>query len=414
MNDLRIGTRLSLAFASLLAITLGVAFSGYRGMERITAVTHEMLAGDAELSRIADDARANSLELRRFEKDFFLNVGSPEKQANYARQWADAARKFRSDLEGIAKIATDAERAELTAIRTHLDTYQSAFQQIEDAMRAGSIATPQAGNAAIMPVKDAVRSLEIAMDEMSERHHKAMQGQKDVIAAAAASARNAMFVILLLAVAVGVVVSIAITRSITGPVGKAVQAAERIAGGDLRETIEAKSTDEIGKLLAAMKGMAEKLAQIIGEVRTGADALTGASAQVSATSQTLSQGTGEQAASVEETTSSLEEMSASITQNAENSRQTEADGEGRGAERGRERQGGDGDGRGDEVDRGEDLDHRGDRVPDEPARAERGDRGGAGRRAREGLRGRRDGGPQARRARAEGGEGDRRARRDVA
>jgi len=324
MNNLRIGIRLSLAFAALLLITLGVAFSGYRGMERITAVTHEMLAGDAELSRLADDARATSLELRRFEKDYFLNVGSPDKQANYARQWSDAMRTFRSDLDQLSKIATDAERADLAAVRGHLDTYQSAFLQIEDAMRAGSIATPQAGNAAITPVKDAVRSLESAMDDLAERHQKAMQGQKDVIAAAAASARNAMFVILLLAVAVGVVVSIAITRSITVPVGQAVQAAERIAGGDLRETAEAKSTDEIGKLLAAMKAMADKLAQIIGEVRTGADALAGASAQVSATAQTLSQGTGEQAASVEETTSSLEEMSASITQNAESSRQTEA------------------------------------------------------------------------------------------
>ena len=53
------------------------------------------------------------------------------------------------------------------------------------------------------------------------------------------------------------------------------------------------------------------------------NALAGASSQVSASSQTLSQGTSEQAASVEETTASLEQMSASITQNAENGRQTE-------------------------------------------------------------------------------------------
>jgi methyl-accepting chemotaxis protein len=48
-----------------------------------------------------------------------------------------------------------------------------------------------------------------------------------------------------------------------------------------------------------------------------------ASGQVSSSAQVVSQGTSEQAASVEETTSSLEQMSASITQNAENSRQME-------------------------------------------------------------------------------------------
>ena len=79
----------------------------------------------------------------------------------------------------------------------------------------------------------------------------------------------------------------------------------------------------MGQLQSAPNEMSGRLAVVIGEVRSGANALAGASAQVSATAQTLSQGTGEQAASLEETTSSLEEMSASITQNAESSRRTE-------------------------------------------------------------------------------------------
>ncbi len=81
--------------------------------------------------------------------------------------------------------------------------------------------------------------------------------------------------------------------------------------------------DEIAELQDAMQAMTRNLARVLGEVRAGADALLAASAQVSATAQSVSQGTGEQAASVEETTASLEEMSASITQNAENSRATE-------------------------------------------------------------------------------------------
>jgi methyl-accepting chemotaxis protein len=86
-----------------------------------------------------------------------------------------------------------------------------------------------------------------------------------------------------------------------------------------------------------MGQMAERLRNVVMEVRSGADALaqtsgqvvavvgqvSSASSQVSASAQMLSQGTSEQAASVQETTSSLEQMSASITQNAENSRQME-------------------------------------------------------------------------------------------
>ena len=323
MNDLSIGTRLAIAFAAMLLITLGVAFSGYRGMDRVATVTQEMLAGDAEAARLADDSRAASLELRRFEADFLLNIGS-EKQAQYAREWHKAAQDFKRDLEILAKLVSDAEKAQLATIGRDVDTYAAGFARVEEQIRSGAVTTPQDGNAAMAPVRDVARAISDVMDQIAERHAKAMQEQKQVIGEAAASARNTMIAIVVLGIALGVVVSLFITRSITLPVATAVDAAERIARGDLTEVVEARSKDEIGKLLEAMKSMTEKLAQTIGEVRAGADALASASNEVSATAQTLSSGTGEQAASVEETTSSLEEMSASITQNAESSRQTEA------------------------------------------------------------------------------------------
>jgi hypothetical protein len=67
-----------------------------------------------------------------------------------------------------------------------------------------------------------------------------------------------------------------------------------------------------------------EMARIIREARVTASTFASASAQVSASSQSLSQGASEQAAAVEETSSSLEQMGASITQNAENTRQMEA------------------------------------------------------------------------------------------
>jgi methyl-accepting chemotaxis protein len=158
------------------------------------------------------------------------------------------------------------------------------------------------------------------------------------------------------------VVSFFLVRTITGPVEGAVVAANRLAEGDVEASIEVTSRDEIGQLLAAMQRMGEylremagvaevmaggdlsvevgprgekdtlgtafrsmvvRLSNTIAELRGGAQTLFTASREVSATSQTLSEGTSEQAASVEEAASSLEQMTASITQNATNSRQTE-------------------------------------------------------------------------------------------
>ena len=62
---------------------------------------------------------------------------------------------------------------------------------------------------------------------------------------------------------------------------------------------------------------------MVHSVKSAADGISSASAQVAASAHLLSQSTGEQAAAVEETTASLEQMNASIAQNADNSKQME-------------------------------------------------------------------------------------------
>ncbi len=111
--------------------------------------------------------------------------------------------------------------------------------------------------------------------------------------------------------------------SVSRPLAEAVGIAESLAEGDLSAQVALRGKDEIGKLMAAMRHMSEKLKHIIQEVSSSADALAGASEEVSATAQNISQAASEQAASVEETSASIEQMAASITQNAENAKVTE-------------------------------------------------------------------------------------------
>jgi methyl-accepting chemotaxis protein len=168
--------------------------------------------------------------------------------------------------------------------------------------------------------------------------------------------------ITLLALAVLVGVSTVLVVGVTRPVRQAVAVAGRLAQGDTAVTIATPSRDETGRLLhaldemvrsteamaraaaqvaagdltvrvvprserdtlgTALAGMVARLEQAMAEARAAAAAVGAASAQVSSTAQSLAQGTSEQAASVQETTLGLEQMSASITQNADNSRRME-------------------------------------------------------------------------------------------
>jgi methyl-accepting chemotaxis protein len=132
-----------------------------------------------------------------------------------------------------------------------------------------------------------------------------------------------MFSAIGIGVVLGLLLGFIISRSVTKPLALAVDAANRLARGDLTVRIDATSKDETGLLLKAMQNMVTKLSQIVADVMSGADALASASEQVSTTAQSLAQAASEQAAGVEETSASLEQMNASIAQNTENAKVTD-------------------------------------------------------------------------------------------
>jgi methyl-accepting chemotaxis protein len=158
------------------------------------------------------------------------------------------------------------------------------------------------------------------MERLSERDKQA------AVEAAAANqrrARAAIWVFLGFTILLGLAMSWTLASRIATPILAATDNLSLMATGDLSGRMQVTTNDELGEMSKHFNGFAEEIERVIREVRTSANALTSASAHVAATAAGLSYGTSEQAASVEETTASLEQMNASITQNASHSRTTE-------------------------------------------------------------------------------------------
>ncbi len=90
--------------------------------------------------------------------------------------------------------------------------------------------------------------------------------------------------------------------------------AECIADGDLRAEVHPRSgSDRLGKAFAVMAG---KLAEVIGEVGAGSQALAAASGQIADTAQSLAFGANEQVTAVERTGGGLASMGGAIARAA--------------------------------------------------------------------------------------------------
>ncbi|HEX9398728.1 MAG TPA: methyl-accepting chemotaxis protein [Anaeromyxobacter sp.] len=324
MRNMTIGARLIIAFSLLLTALLALGGLGLYRLHRI----EEMVEGDVRnaftLTRMANGLMDIQWESTRVSvtKLMFLFMRRADQVEACARKMSENSAKMTEQLKVYEERVQDARgRALLDEIRRMRATYFDARKRTEQAFAAGQ------GDAGTTLLVDEMipRQMDYqrAWSEMVEYQRAHIDEALEASRQEYLKARTQMASIILATVIIMFVLSLLVIRSITRPVLDVVETARRIAGGDLSEAVAVAGRDEVAQLQTAMQAMTEQLAEIIGQVRSGAIALGTASGQVAATAQALSSGTGEQAASVEETTSSLEEMSTSITQNAQNGRQTE-------------------------------------------------------------------------------------------
>jgi methyl-accepting chemotaxis protein len=135
-------------------------------------------------------------------------------------------------------------------------------------------------------------------------------------------ANSIIVIFMLFCICLALGVGFIITQSITEPLKQCIGITQRIADGDLSVSVDTSREDEIGLLSKSLKRMADKLNEIIREIKSNIEFVSVASSQLNMASQQLSQGTVEQAASAEEVSASMSEMLNQIKISTENTKQT--------------------------------------------------------------------------------------------
>jgi len=324
LKNMKIGPRLFLGFGVILLILMAVGGGGYWGVESISQKTITMLQTDAQLSEDASRARANIVGLRRYEKDIFLNIASPDKVTEYKKDWDEQKEHLLKRLDALDKVVyIQSEKDMFKEMKAEFANYDSGFAKVFSMVQTGKIKTPEECNAAMHDYKDNVHKMEKSAQSLAEEGNKRMEAEESVVKAFSKRIALFIFTLIVLALIISTIVGLFITRSIVLPLTSGVEVANRLAEGDLMQHIDINSKDETGQLLLAMKNMVEKLREIVADVKSASDNVASGSQELSSSSEEMSQGASEQASSVEEVSSSMEQMVSNIRQNADNAQQTE-------------------------------------------------------------------------------------------
>ena len=159
------------------------------------------------------------------------------------------------------------------------------------------------------------------LDEAAELIAKASADTAGQAAQRASQATTLSLIVMLAVCAASVVGALLFSRSVVRPIGQAVQVSQAVAKGDLTAATPSAGRDEIAQLLNALHDMQGSLAGVVQRVRTNANSVAGASAEIAMGNNDLSMRTEEQASALEQTSSSMEELSSTVQANADNARQ---------------------------------------------------------------------------------------------
>ncbi len=322
---MKVGTRLGLGFALVLFFLVAVTVIGILRMAQIQDRLDRVVGVNNVVTRYVIDMRGNVSDRINSLRILTMMSSPDEMEADMNRIKAQTAKYDEIEKRLTDKFAIEAspeEKALLTQIKSHAAVAMPAIAKASELWLANK--AEDATRVMIKEIRPAQKKWMDALEQLATLEDK-LNTQSQVDAEAAfVNARNFMLVMGLLAVAMGVLAAVVITRGLLKQLGGEPDYTAKIAGsiahGDLSIAIETADSDK-GSLLVEMKEMRNSLVSIVGQVRVGTETIGTASREIAAGNIDLSSRTEMQASSLEKTASAMEELTSTVKQNADNARE---------------------------------------------------------------------------------------------
>lgn len=355
--NLKIYAKLLISFILVALIAGVVGITGITNMRIIDNKYTDLFNQYGKPLNYIGDALSNYQRIRGDLRDLILDKGKD--RTSYLNNLKNYNKNLDNSLTEFGKsINTDETRTEFNDLKSMLNQYKTTEDKIIQMAMANN------EDEALTLLRGSVQSLSISIDDSFSKlqNVKVTNGNKkaDDLAAETDTTVVIMIVIVVIAMIVAVILGLFISRIISKPVNEMVEAADKLAIGDIDVNVKSDTKDEIGSLLEsfgrmienirgqalaaeriaagdmtveiAVKSendllgkklfeMVEKNNEVLTNIASASEQVATGSKQVSDSSIALSQGATEQASAIEELTASLEEISTQTKLNAQNASQ---------------------------------------------------------------------------------------------
>jgi methyl-accepting chemotaxis protein len=329
-TKLTIGTRLALGFGAVLALMMVLTALAVSRVGHIDQTLNHINDVNNVKQRHAINFRGSVHDRAIALRDVVLSADAAAAKPSLERIQALAANYESAAvaLDALFASRTDIlpdEKNALAAIKADERKTQPLIAKVSELHLAGdsegarALLASQAGPAFV----SWLASVNVLID-LEEKLNKDAAGEARALTG---SFFTWMLVLCAIAVAAGALAAWFISRGLLRQLGGQPDYAARIVGsiaaGNLGVQIDTAPGDD-SSLLFAMKGMRDSLVAIVSQVRTGTLTIANASTEIAAGNQDLSGRTENQADTLKDTAASMDELTSTVRQNADNARQANA------------------------------------------------------------------------------------------
>lgn len=316
LRNMNIAPRAFLGFAFIGALMLLLGVFALNQMSKIRAATEDITSASVPSIRALDDFTQLTLRLRVLSYRLLTNR-EPDVQQKTLEAFELRNQQIRTAQGIYEKLITSTQE------RNAYDEYVrllGQYRQIEERMKSLSRANQidelrNLLNTELLNNSEQVnavltRLLDINNDDANATNQQA-KDQYDM-------AFDLVVGLLVVATALTLLFAWLLTRSITLPIARALEAAEEVAEGNLTRPITVDGNDEAGRLLAAMAKMQNKLRDTLQRIAGSATQLASAAEELNAVTDESARGLTQQNNEIEQAATAVNEMTSAVEEVARN------------------------------------------------------------------------------------------------
>lgn len=228
----------------------------------------------------------------------------------------DALQGYADQMGGL--LTTEQGRAIHAQLMLNLRDYFGMHQRFLDALAQGQYDQAASFSAPDGGMTLAAVKLNDSIDQLSKRTDQKTINAGNKARDAYSTSRITALIAIVIALLATVVLAALFTRSLSGPIARALSVAERIAANDFSKSIELDYQDEAGRLLVALALMQDNLRTAIKQIGDSSTQLASTSEEMTAVTEDALRGMQRQNDEIEQAATAVNQMSAAVDEVARN------------------------------------------------------------------------------------------------